>query len=76
MAENNDIIKDKIRERLITLRSRHFLTQTQEGDIVGESKTAVASWEQGLSIPDPVTLKKLALYYGKTMDYMYGDSEE
>ena len=76
MAENNDIIKDKIRERLIRLRISHFLTQTQEGEIVGKSKTAVASWEQGLSIPDPVTLKKLALYYGKTMDYMYGDSEE
>ena len=53
MTEKNDIIKEKIRERLIRLRISHFLTQTQEGEIVGKSKTAVASWEQGLSIPDP-----------------------
>lgn len=65
-------LRDKIRNTLIELRIENRLTQTEVGQIVGKSKTAVASWEQGLSLPDAVTLYQLAVYYGKTMDYMYG----
>lgn len=70
-----DDLRNKIRQTLIDLRIEKGLTQTEIGKIVGKSKTAVASWEQGLSLPDPVTLKKLALFYGKTMNYMFGDEE-
>ena len=65
-------LRDKIRVTLIELRNEYGLTQTEVGKIVDKSKTAVASWEQGLSLPDAVTLYRLAVYYGKTMDYMYG----
>ena len=68
-------LKKEIRERLIALRLENGLSQTEEGKLVGKSKTAVASWEQGLSMPDIVTLKRLAMYYNKTMNYMYGDEE-
>ena len=68
-------LKDKIRAILIQCRIEHEMTQTDVGKIVGKSKTAVASWEQGLSMPDAVTLWRLAKYYGKTMDEMYGDKE-
>ena len=68
-------LKKEIRERLIALRLEKGLSQTEVGKLVGKSKTAVASWEQGLSMPDIVTLKRLALYYQKTMNYMYGDEE-
>ena len=70
-----DDLRNKIRQTLIDLRIEKGLTQTEIGKIVGKSKTAVASWEQGLSLPDPVTLKKLPLFYGKTMNYMFGDEE-
>lgn len=68
-------LKKEIRERLIALRLENELSQTEVGKLVGKSKTAVASWEQGLSMPDIVTLKRLATYYHKTMNYMYGDEE-
>lgn len=71
--ENNDELKDKIRAILIECRTERELTQTDVGKIVGKSKTAVASWEQGLSMPDAVTLYRLAQYYGKPIDFMYGD---
>ena len=58
-------LRDKIRVILIELRTSNQLTQTEVGKIVGKSKTAVASWEQGLSLPDAVTLYKLATYYAK-----------
>lgn len=73
--KDKDEIKESLRERLIRVRLEHKLTQTEEGKLVDKSKTAVASWEQGLSIPDPVTLKRLAMYYEKTMNWMYGDEE-
>ena len=74
--EHDEIMKNRIRAILIKLRTEKELTQTDVGKIVGKSKTAIASWEQGLSMPDVVTLFKLAQFYGKTIDYMYGESED
>ena len=51
------------------------MSQTDVGKIVGKSKTAVASWEQGLSMPDAVTLYRLAAYYEKALAYMYGEED-
>lgn len=70
------IIREKIKNTLIELRTQHELTQTDVGKIVGKSKNAVASWEQGLSLPDVATLHRLAVYYQKTMDYMYGERSD
>ena len=58
---NTDIeLRDNIRRILIQCRSEKQLTQTEVGKIVGKSKNAVASWEQGLSLPDATTLYRLA----------------
>ena len=72
----DDRLREIIRERLIECRKEHNLSQSEVGKIAGKSKNAVASWEQGLSLPDLITLYQLANYYGKSLDYMYGDSEE
>lgn len=72
----DDKIREIIKNRLIECRKLNNLSQTEVGKIVGKSKNAVASWEQGLSLPDLITLYQLANYYGKSLDYMYGDSEE
>lgn len=70
---DNETIRDNIRRTLITCRNENQLTQTEVGKIVGKSKTAVASWEQGLSMPDAATLYRLAKYYEKSLAYMYGE---
>ena len=70
---DEEILKNKIRSILIELRTERKMTQTDVGKIVGKSKTAVASWEQGLSMPDAITLYRLANYYEKSIDYMYGE---
>ena len=69
-------IKENVRKALISCRKEKGLTQTQVGELVGKTKTAVASWEQGLTIPDIETLYKLSKYYNKTINYMYGESED
>lgn len=73
MKEDNKEMRDKIRRILIELRTESGLTQSEVGILVGKSSNAVASWEQGLSLPDAVTLYKLAKHYNKSMDYMYGE---
>ena len=69
------ILRNRIKDILIECRSEKDVTQTEVGKAVGKSKNAVASWEQGLSLPDVVTLHRLAKYYGKTLAQMYGDEK-
>jgi transcriptional regulator with XRE-family HTH domain len=69
----DDELKDIIRDRLVQCRKEKDMTQTDVGKVVGKSKNAVASWEQGLSMPDASTLYRLSLYYQKTIAYMYGE---
>ena len=81
MRDINDVnfdymVKTNIRQILIECRKEHGLTQTDVGNLVGKSKTAVASWEQGLSLPDVPTLYRLAKYYRKTLEYMCGLEKE
>lgn len=75
--ENTEDIKNRVRRILVELRIEHELTQTDVGKIVGKGKTAVASWEQGISMPDVATLYVLARYYNKPIQYMYegGDGQ-
>lgn len=69
----DDEIKAIVRKRLVECRQEKGLTQTDVGKIVGKSKNAVASWEQGLSSPDIAQLVRLAAYYQKTIAFMYGE---
>lgn len=69
-------IKETVRQRLIECRKEKGVTQTEVGIIVNKGKTAVASWEQGISSPDIATLFRLAAYYNKTISYMYGESDK
>lgn len=72
---NDSEVKKKIQENLVQCRIESGLTQTDVGNLVGKTKTAVASWEQGKSLPDADTLARLAKYYGKTLSYMYGEEK-
>ena len=69
----DDELRQKIRNILIELRKEKGLTQTEVGNAVGKSLTAVASWEQGLSLPDLSTLYKLSKFYDKPIAYMFGE---
>ena len=66
-------IRESIRNILIECRHEKGVSQTEVGKAVGKSKTAVASWEQGLSMPDAATLYRLAAYYNKSIGYMFGE---
>lgn len=67
-----DNVKENIRNNLVAFRLESGMTQTEVGEYVGKSKTAVASWEQGLSSPDAEVLYLLSLLFKKTIGQMYG----
>lgn len=64
-------IRDIIRANIIRLRQQSGKTQSDIAKYCGKSENAVGSWEQGYSLPDIVTLAKLAHLYGVTIDQMY-----
>jgi transcriptional regulator with XRE-family HTH domain len=75
MTKEDAAIREAIRKRLIQCRTENHLTQTEVAHVAGKSKNAVASWEQGLSLPDIMTLYRLTIFYEKSMEYMMGEDE-
>jgi transcriptional regulator with XRE-family HTH domain len=72
----NDELRNNIKVNLINLRKKKDVTQVKIAELMNKSSNAVASWEQGLSLPDVTTLYKLSKYYGVTMEYFYLNHEE
>ena len=75
MTEQDAKLREMIRNRLIQCRTENPLTQSDVARVAGKSKNAVASWEQGLSLPDIMTLYRLTVYYEKTLEYMMGEED-
>lgn len=69
-------MRENIKNNLIDLRVEHDLTQSRLATIIEKSPNAVASWEQGLSLPDVTTLYRLATYYNVLMEYFYKDHKK
>lgn len=58
--------------RLRDLRLKHNLTQEQVGKRIGVSGATVSGYESNTISPPTDIVKKLALLYGVTTDYMLG----
>ena len=69
-------IRTDIMNTLIECRTEKGISQSELAKAIQKSPTAVASWEQGLSLPSVQMLYRLAAYYGKTIEYMYGERKE
>lgn len=69
-------IRTKVMNILIECRKEKGISQKELAKIIGLKETTVASWEQGKSLPSIDMLHRLAKYYQKTMDYMYGERSD
>lgn len=75
MKIDDSAVRTAIRKRLVICRKEAQLTQSEVGKAVGKSPQAVACWEQGYSLPDLETFLKLARFYGKSLEYMFGEED-
>lgn len=69
-------LREAVRYHLIELRVQHEFTQSEIAKKVGKSSNAVASWEQGLSLPDPTTLYMLSKIYNVSLEYFFEEGEK
>ena len=73
---NNDKIRKNIRLNLIRLRKEKGYSQRDIADAIGRKAPSVASWEQGISLPDIPTLYRLSILFGRSMDYFVEHNED
>lgn len=64
--------ENKFSQVIKKLRKEKGLTQQELADVVGITATGVSYWESGNAIPNTETLKKLANYFGVTVNYLLG----
>lgn len=62
-------------ERLKELRRTKKISQVALAKELNITQQAVGKWETGRSQPDPDTLRRLADYFGTTVDYLLARSE-
>ncbi len=70
-------MENKFSRRLKLLRIKRRLSQKQLANDIGVSRTTVTSWENGPRTPTIPTLRRIALYFNVSSDYLVGrcDSE-
>ena len=62
--------------RLKDLRKRKNLTQSQFGDLWGASQNTVSNWENGNREISQDLLVRFASFFGVSVDYLLGLSDE
>lgn len=62
--------------RLIELRKRNRLTQSDLAKVLNVTQAAVGNWELGKRDPDYDTLSRIADYFHVSVDYLLGRSDD
>ena len=58
------------------IRENRGISQVQLSNILAVDRSTIAKWETGMSVPRAGTLKKLAAYFGCTIDELLTDETE
>ena len=63
-------------DRLKELRKKHNLTQEEIGELCEVGKTTISNWENNITQPPFDIVKKLAQYFGVTIDYLLNFTQD
>lgn len=66
----------ELTNKLRSLRMAKGITQEQLANEMGVTAQAVSKWERGTTTPDISLLPELSVYFGVTLDELFGLSEE
>ncbi|MDR2931750.1 MAG: helix-turn-helix domain-containing protein [Oscillospiraceae bacterium] len=62
-------------EKLKKVRKSRKITQDEVALLLGVKRQTYSAYERGVSVPDSLTLKKLADYFGVTTDCFFTDDD-
>lgn len=65
-----DNIHNVIARNIQELRTEMKITQSKLAEALNYSDKAISKWERGESLPDVTVLKRIADYFGVTVDYL------
>lgn len=65
-------IKNK---RLIKLRKARHITQLDVAKAVGLKQRTISAYENGTRTPSPLTMKKIAKFYGVSVLYIFFEED-
>ena len=68
-------MNNKLPENLRQLRSRQGITQKELARFLHRSPGSVSNYENGVNAPDYDTLLSLADFYGVSLDYLVGRTD-
>ena len=63
-------LREVIAKNICELRCEMNMTQLQLAEVLNYSDKAVSKWERGEALPDVTVLKRIADYFGVTVDYL------
>jgi transcriptional regulator with XRE-family HTH domain len=63
-------------ERLRTIRKGKRITQDEIAGFLGVKRQTYSAYERGVSVPDSLTLKKLADYFEVSTDFFFQVTDE
>lgn len=63
-------LRGVIAKNICDLRTNMKMTQLQLAEVLNYSDKAVSKWERGEAVPDITVLKRIADYFGVTVDYL------
>lgn len=72
----NGEMKMDLSNKLRSLRVSRNLTQEALAAAMGVSPQSVSKWERGVSLPDVSMLPELSVYFGVSMDELFGLTDE
>ncbi len=63
-------------ERLATLRREKGISQAELARLLSLGQSTIAMYERDRRMPDPLALRRLADFFGVSVDYLLGRTEE
>ena len=69
------IMNKEFASRLKMLRTEKDLLQKDIANLLGTTDNAVGNYERGTRVPDYDSLKKLAVFFDVSIDYLLGHSD-
>jgi len=68
--------RETIAKNLVKLREANRLTQAELAEQLNYTDKAISKWERGESLPDVLTLKKVATILGSDVNFILESHEE